>query len=197
MSFDPQDHYFKLAKKEWYVARSAYKLQEIDQKFGFFDKKHTKSVIDIWCAPWSRIQYIQRQVPSATILWFDLKSCDVPSPTTYTYQQDIEEQDAVKAILQSHKVQRVDVIVSDMAPNTMWHKNTDAIRSITLIESTLWMYETLLSENWKFAIKVFMGSGFEELYRELRDQYGCPKRVKLFKPKSCRKESKETYIIRV
>lgn len=61
MVFKPQDHYFKEAKKAWYKARSAFKLEEIDQKYHIFDKS-VKTVLDIWCAPWSWLQYVQEKM---------------------------------------------------------------------------------------------------------------------------------------
>ena len=130
------------------------------------------------------------------MIWFDLKPTQPITDNVYTYQQDIEEVDAVKVILDTHKVNEVDLIISDMAPDTTGDKSTDAMRSIALIESTLWMYQQLLKPDGKFAIKVFMGPGFDQLRDRLRDMYGA-KSIKVFKPKSCRKNSKETYIVKI
>ncbi|MEI6426607.1 MAG: RlmE family RNA methyltransferase, partial [Candidatus Absconditabacteria bacterium] len=117
-------------------------------------------------------------------------------PGVSTYQQDITDQDAVKAILAEHKLEQVDFIQSDMAPNTTGVKDLDAMRSIGLIEQTLWMYQTILKPNGKFVIKIFMGPGFQEFIAQLKQIFGGAN-IKVFKPKSCRKESKETYIIKI
>lgn len=201
MKYEFQDHYFNLAKKEWYVARSAYKLQEIDDKFHLFNKE-TKTVIDIGCAPGSRCQYTDRKleklkIKDYKIVGFDLKSCNLSSPNIHTYEQDIEEHENVKNILDEHEITKVDCIISDMAPDTSSNKNADAIRSIALLEDTFRMYENLLKPDGKFAIKVFMGPGFQEFYNDCKTKFGGPKHVKIFKPKACRKASKETYIVKM
>jgi 23S rRNA U2552 (ribose-2'-O)-methylase RlmE/FtsJ len=92
-------------------------------------------------------------------------------------------------------ITELDCIISDMAPDTMWRSDIDALRSVGLIEKTLWIYEEFLKEWWTFAIKIFMWPGFEELVRELKDIYGHSSIV-TYKPKSCRKQSKETFIIK-
>jgi len=198
--YDPYDFYFKQAKKVWYKARSAFKLDEIQDKFHVIDK-NTKAIIDIGCAPGSWLQYsvsqMQKfQIKNPKIIGFDLKSVELNLPGVFTYQQDITDQEAVKAILAEHKLEQVDFIQSDMAPNTTGVKDLDAMRSLVLIEQTLWMYQTLLKPEGKFVIKIFMGPWFQEFISHLKQIFGW-KNIKVFKPKSCRKESKETYIIKV
>lgn len=196
------DHYTQKAKAENILARSFYKLEEIDQKAKLFDEE-TETVLDIWCAPGSRLQYVSKKLQtfdrpadeSPQVIWFDLKQSEVAMPYVYAYQQDITNVQAVEHILEEHHIDTVDVIISDMAPDTIWNKEIDALRSIGLIEKTLWMYERFLKPDGKFVIKVFMGPGFDELIRELKDQYGAGK-ISVFKPKACRKESKETYILK-
>ncbi len=200
MPFNPQDHYFHKAKKEWYQARSAFKLEEIQEKFHIFDKK-TQYVVDVGCAPWSWLQYttklLQRlNVKSYHLLWFDIKAMQIQLPHTTTYQQDITDQEQVGKILDQHHFDMIDVIQSDMAPNTIGLQDIDAIRSFWLLESTLWMYKTRLKPDGKFVIKVFMGPWFEEFVADLKQHFWA-KTIKIFKPKSCRSQSKEIYIVRV
>lgn len=95
-----------------------------------------------------------------------------------------------------HNSPLVDVIISDMAPDTVGNKGTDALRSASLIMETMRMYEQLLKPNGKFTIKVFMWPGFEELVKYCRDTRWAAN-IKIFKPKACRKESKETYIVKI
>lgn len=198
--YNPYDFYFKQAKKVWFKARSAFKLDEIQEKFHVIDK-HTKFVIDIGCAPGSWIQYtisqLQKlQVKNFKVVGFDIKPMELNLPGLVTYQQDITDQEKVKALLAEQGMDQVDFIQSDMAPNTIGVKDVDAMRSVGLIEQTLWMYKELLKPNGKFAIKIFMGPWFQEFVAELKSIYG-GKNIKIFKPHACRAESKETYIVKI
>ncbi len=199
-NFNKEDFRFNKAKQEGFLARSAFKLEEIDQKFNIFDK-NTKNILDIWCAPWSWIQYTFKKLhdilklKNFQIIGFDLKYCNLNLENVYTYKQDITILNEVEKILQNHKISKFDVIISDMAPDTIGSNQADAIRSIWLIEETIPIYQKYLKENWKFVIKVFMWPGFEDLYNFLKNKFWWPKKVKIFKPKACRKKSKETYIV--
>ena len=215
-----QDHYFKQAKKEGYVARSAFKLDEIDEKFKLFWPS-VRRIIDIGCAPGSWLQYASQRCQAfhrpgreeTKIIWFDLKKVMITIPYVTTYQQDITEKEKIREILNvefwmmnssvkdqiatSPNLQnaKIDLIISDMAPDTLGDKGTDALRSVGLIYETMWMYEELLDPDGAFAIKVFMWPGFDDLVRYCREKRWA-KTIHIFKPKSCRKESKETYIVR-
>ena len=200
MTYNPYDFYFKKAKKEWYKARSAFKLEEIQNKFHIIDR-NTKIVVDIGCAPWSWMQYTisllqKMHVKDYKLIGFDIKKVDMQLPWMYTYVQDVTDQDKVNAIFAENWIEQVDFIQSDMAPNTIWDKETDAIRSIGLLEETLWIYDKYLKPDWKFCTKIFMGPWFDEYVANLKKRYGW-KNIKVFKPESCRRESKETYVIKV
>ena len=90
----------------------------------------------------------------------------------YTYAQDITEQDKVNAIFAENGIEQVDFIQSDMAPNTIGDKETDAIRSIGLLEQTLRVYDKYLKPDGKFCTKIFMGPGFDEYVANLKKKYG-------------------------
>ena len=200
MTYNPYDFYFKKAKKEWYKARSAFKLEEIQNKFHIIDK-NTKTVVDIGCAPWSWMQYTisllqKMHVKDYKLIGFDIKKVNMQLPWMYTYVQDVTDQDKVNAIFAENGVEQVDFIQSDMAPNTIGDKETDAIRSIWLLEETLWIYDKYLKPDWKFCTKIFMGPGFDEYVANLKKRYGW-KNINVFKPESCRRESKETYVIKI
>jgi 23S rRNA (uridine2552-2'-O)-methyltransferase len=159
--YNPYDFYFKKAKQEGYKARSAFKLEEIQEKFHLITKD-TKTVLDIGCAPGSRMQYTVAQlqklrVPKYQVIGFDLKKVEISLPGMFPYVQDITEQDKVDAILASHQVEQVDFIQSDMAPNTIGHKEIDAMRSIALLDQTIRIYEKYLKPEGKFCTKIFMG----------------------------------------
>jgi 23S rRNA U2552 (ribose-2'-O)-methylase RlmE/FtsJ len=138
-------------------------LEEIQEKFHLITKD-TKTVLDIGCAPGSRMQYTVAQlqklkVPHYQVIGFDIKKVDVNLPGMYTYVQDITEREKVTALLASHhlEAQSVDFIQSDMAPNTIGDKEIDAMRSISLLEETLRIYETYLKPAGTFCTKIFMG----------------------------------------
>ena len=90
----------------------------------------------------------------------------------HTYVQDITEQDKVNAIFAENEIEQVDFIQSDMAPNTIGDKETDAIRSISLLEETLRVYDKYLKPDGKFCTKIFMGPGFDEYVANLKKKYG-------------------------
>jgi len=196
------DHYTLKAKAENILARSFYKLEEIDKKANLFTED-TKNVLDIWCSPGSRLQYVSKKLQTfpqdandfPQVIWFDLKSSEVAMPYVYAYQQDITDTEWVETVLREHDIDTLDVIISDMAPDTIGNKEIDALRSIGLIEKTLWIYERFLKPDGKFVIKVFMWPWFDELVRWLKDKYGAS-HISVFKPKACRKASKETYILK-
>jgi 23S rRNA (uridine2552-2'-O)-methyltransferase len=209
MVYNPYDHYFNKAKAEWYKARSAFKLEEIQNKFKIISNK-TKNVLDIWCAPWSWMQYTSgilttMKVENFKIVWFDIQESTVNLPNVYTYLQDVTDIPKIEDILKAQNITPyseldkkswVDFIQSDMAPNTVWHKSVDAIRSIWLLEETLRIYKNYLKPSGKFAIKIFMWPWFEEFVAELKVMFG-NKNIKIFKPKACRSISKETYIVKI
>lgn len=160
-TFDFQDHYFKKAKKEGYLARSAFKLEEIQDKFHLFDK-NTKTILDIGCAPGSRIQYAVNHMnknhrSDYKILGVDIQDVNLNLPGVITYKADISDEPRIKEILEENKIQKVDLIQSDMAPNTIGVKDVDAMRLFELLEYVKPILKNLLKPEGKFVIKVFMG----------------------------------------
>lgn len=220
--YNPFDHYFTKAKKQGYKARSAFKLEAINEKFRIFDK-NVHTVIDIGCAPWSRLQYAAKELQKKAeslkqhninsglprrrsapprndedylIIGFDIKEVKISLPHVSTYKQDITDRVGVQQILDSHHIKQVDCIISDMAPNTIWLKDIDAIRAFDLLEQSLWMYETLLKPTGKFVTKVFMWPGFDQYVKRMKDVFG-GKNIKIYKPEASRTQSKETYVIKI
>lgn len=114
----------------------------------------------------------------------------------YAYQQDITDREKVQQILSNHQIEKVDCIISDMAPNTIGVKDIDAIRSFDLLEQWFWMLEELLAPGGKVVVKLFMGPGFDEYVKRMKDLFG-GKNIKIFKPDASRTNSKETYVIKV
>lgn len=198
--YNPYDFYFKKAKTQWFKARSVFKLEEIQNKFKIFGKD-TNSILDIWCFPGSWLQYAYSQMQKFEktkyqIIWMDIKDVKISLPGVKTFNQDITDQESVKKILEENGMKKIDLIISDMAPNTIGFKNIDAIRSFALIEKTIWIYKQLLKPDWKFVVKVFMWPWFEEYVKDMRNFFGA-KNIKIYKPSSSRTESKETYVIKI
>lgn len=108
----------------------------------------------------------------------------------------LQSRKKVYSILSQHQLSQFDFIQSDIAPNTIGLKDIDAMRSIDLLEQTYWMYDELLRDDGTFVIKIFMWPGFDEFVAKIKKRFWA-KTIKLFKPQSCRANSKETYIVRV
>lgn len=198
--YNPYDFYFKKAKKTGYKARSAFKLEEIQQKYGLITPQ-TKNILDIGCAPGSWIQYSfaqlkKNRIKDFKIIWLDIKPVELNFPEIKTYVQDITDTTGVQAIFDAEQVQQFDFIQSDMAPNTIGLRDIDAIRSLDLIQQSYWIYEQYLNPQGSFAIKLFMGPGFDEFIMQLKKRFW-GKYIKVFKPESSRKQSKETYVIKI
>ncbi len=130
------------------------------------------------------------------ILGIDIQDVNLNLPGVTTYKADIQDVDHIKEILAENKIEKVDLIQSDMAPNTMGVKDVDAMRLFELLEYVKPILKNLLKPEGKFVIKVFMGPGFEEFVKEMKNIFG-GKHIKTLKPDACRKESKEIYVIKI
>ena len=183
-----RDTYVRQSKVDGYRARSAYKLKEIDEKFGIF--KGGMSVVDIGAAPGSWTQYVAKVVKSGKIISIDLKEME-NIENTLQIQGDftsIDTQDQIKEYLKK----KPDVVMSDMAVNTTGIKNIDSIQTGELCKEAMVFSKDVISEKGFFISKIFMGSTFNEIVALGKKIF---KEVKVFKPKSSRKDSKESFII--
>jgi len=183
-----RDIYVRRSKAEGYRARSVYKLIEIDEKFKIF--KGGMSVIDIGAAPGSWSQYVSKVVKSGKIISIDLKKME-EIRDTIQIQGDftkLEVQDEIK----KHLKKGSDVVMSDMAVNTTGIKNIDSIQTGELCKEALIFSTGVMSDKGFFISKIFMGSTFNEIVALGKKVF---KEVKVFKPKSSRKDSKESFII--
>lgn len=195
--FKAQDRFNKTAKAHAYVARSIYKLEEIDNKYNLIDR-NVKKVLDIGCSPGSRLQYVHKKIGSNKdfqAIWLDIQSVKINLWWISTYIVDATDQDACNKIIEDNQIGKFDLILSDLAPNTIGFKDIDAMRCIGILEGTLWLYEQYLKEGGKFAMKIFMGPGFDEFVNHCKKTRGATN-VKLIKPKACRDMSKEIYIVK-
>ena len=183
-----RDIYVRQSHVDGYRARSAYKLIEIDEKFKIF--KNGLSVIDLGASPGSWSQYIARTVKSGRLVSIDLKSMEeidniIQIKGDFT---DLDSQQKIKSLFKS----KVDVVVSDMAVNTTGIKDIDAIYTGELAMEAMNFSNEMLVKEGRFVSKIFLGSSFNEIVALGKKIF---KEVKVFKPKSSRKESKESFII--
>ena len=183
-----RDIYVRQSKIDGYRARSAYKLIEIDEKFKIF--KGGLSVVDIGAAPGSWSQYVSRAVKNGKIISIDLKEIE-PISNINQIKGDFTEnetQQEIKNIL----TDKADVVMSDMAVNTTGIKNIDSIQTGELCKESMIFSKEIIKKQGFFISKIFMGGSFNEIVKLGKKIY---KDVKVFKPKSSRKNSKESFII--
>ena len=183
-----RDIYVRQSQIDGYRARSAYKLIEIDEKFKVL--KNGISVIDLGASPGSWSQYISRTVKSGRLVSIDIKGMEEIESTIQIKADftDLDTQEKIKALFKS----KVDVVVSDMAVNTTGIKDIDAIYTGELAMEAMNFSKEMLVKEGRFVSKIFLGSSFNEIVALGKKLF---KEVKVFKPKSSRKESKESFII--
>jgi len=183
-----RDTYVRKSKVDGYRARSAYKLIEIDEKFKIF--KGGMCVVDIGAAPGSWSQYVSKVVKSGKIISIDLKEMK-EIKNTIQIKGDFIEKD-IQNQIKSYLNKGSDVVMSDMAVNTTGIKNIDSIQTGELCKEAMIFSKDVISEKGFFISKIFMGSTFNEIVALGKKIF---KEVKVFKPKSSRKDSKESFII--
>jgi len=183
-----RDIYVRQSKVDGYRARSAYKIKEIDEKFKIF--KGGMSVIDIGAAPGSWSQYVTKVVKSGMIISIDLKEMENINNTIQIKGDftTIDTQNQIKNCLKK----KPDVVISDMAVNTTGIKNIDSIQTGELCKEAMVFSKDIISQKGIFVSKIFMGGSFNEIVALGKKIF---KEVKVFKPKSSRKDSKESFII--
>ncbi len=186
-----EDHLTRRARSEGYPARSIYKLEEIQNKYKVLKKNDL--VIDLGCSPGSWSLYASKLVgEKGRVYGIDLKPIDIKIPSNVTAIQDNILNMANKPFLSDAK--GLNVVLSDMAPATTGRKDVDAIRSFELCNMALDVANDLLIQNGNFICKIFQGNDFNAFQKNVKSKF---KMCKVFKPESCRKQSKEIYIIAI
>ena len=183
-----RDTYVRQSKVDGYRARSAYKLIEIDQKFKIF--RGSMIVVDIGAAPGSWSQYVSKILKNGKIISIDLKEMEKINNTTQI-KGDFTEKE-VQDQIKDHLTKKSDVVMSDMAVNTTGIKDIDSIQTGELCKEAMIFSKEVISDNGFFISKIFMGNTFNEIVALGKKNF---KEVKVFKPKSSRKDSKESFII--
>jgi len=183
-----RDTYVRQSKVDGYRARSVYKLIEIDEKFKIF--KGGMLVVDIGAAPGSWSQYVSKVVKSGKIISIDLKNME-SIKNTIQIKGDFTENN-IQQEIKSHLNKKSDVVMSDMAVNTTGIKNIDSIQTGELCMEAMIFSKEVISERGVFISKIFMGGSFNEIVALGKKIF---REVRIFKPKSSRKDSKESFII--
>ncbi|MDO8318508.1 RlmE family RNA methyltransferase [Rhodoferax sp.] len=197
------DTYVKLAKKDGYRARAAYKLQEIDETLHLI--KPGQLVVDLGSAPGAWSQYVRRKLSpkSATgggaaagalngrIIALDLLPME-PIEDVLFIQGDLREDEVLAQLAKHMQGQRADVVISDMAPNLSGISSADAARIEHLIELALEFAQDHLKPEGALVAKVFHGGSYDALYQRFREIFVTVKRLK---PKASRDKSSETFLI--
>lgn len=191
------DPYVARAQREGYRARAAYKLIEMNEKFHFL--KNGQVVVDLGAAPGSWSQYVAREFPKSKIFAMDLLEIK-PIVGVEFYQGDFTTDAALEwleAQLNLPPVGEgengpVDVVLSDMAPNTVGHKKTDHIRQMVLLEYAFDFAVRALKPGGTFVAKSFTGGTTGELLKQIKEKFD---KVYHIKPPSSRKDSVEMFIV--
>jgi 23S rRNA (uridine2552-2'-O)-methyltransferase len=182
------DPYVRRAKAENYRSRAAYKLLELDERFGLL--KGVTAVVDLGIAPGGWSQVVRRRAPKARIVGIDLLPTD-PIEDVEILQMDFMEDDApdrLKAALGGP----ADLVLSDMAANTVGHPQTDHLRTMALVEAALKFAREVLRPGGAFVAKVLAGGADSNLVAELKRHFAS---VKHAKPPASRKDSSEWYVV--
>jgi 23S rRNA (uridine2552-2'-O)-methyltransferase len=192
------DPYVKLAQKEGYRARAAYKLKEIDETLGLIKPGHL--VVDLGSAPGAWSQYLRRRLSpqgaaagelNGTILALDLLPME-PVEGVAFIQGDFREPEVLAALEQSMAGRKADVVVSDMAPNLSGIASADTARIAHLVELSVEFARHHLKPEGALVAKVFHGAGYSQLVALFKETF---RAVKPLKPKASRDKSSETFLV--
>jgi 23S rRNA (uridine2552-2'-O)-methyltransferase len=182
------DPYVRRAQSEGYRSRATYKLIELDERFDFLRGK--RRVLDLGAAPGGWCQVIRKRLPRAALVGIDLLPMD-PLPGATLLQHDFMADDAPE-LLKEALGGPADLVLSDMAANTVGHQQTDHLRTMGLIEAALDFAVEVLSPGGAFVAKVLAGGADSALVAELKRRFAT---VKHAKPPASRKESSEWYVV--
>jgi len=184
------DPYVKLAQKEGYRARAAYKLMEIDDK----DKliKPGMTIVDLGSAPgsWSQVA-VQRLKGQGKVIALDILDMQPIGGVTFI-QGDFREESVLRALEEKLNKTQVDLVIADMAPNISGIKDVDQAGAAYLTELALEFSKDWLKPSGNFLVKVFVGAGFEEILQNMRQMFD---KVVTRKPKASRDRSSEVYLL--
>ena len=182
------DPYVRRAKAENYRSRAAYKLIELDERFGLLKGAH--AVVDLGIAPGGWSQVVQRKTSQASIVGIDMLPTDPLEGVTILHMDFMDEDapDRLKEALGGP----ADLVMSDMAANTVGHQQTDHLRTMALVEAGLEFAREVLRPGGAYVAKVLAGGADHALVAELKRSFSS---VKHAKPPASRKDSSEWYVV--
>jgi len=190
------DPYVARAQRDGYRARAAYKLIEMNERYRFL--KNGQVVVDLGAAPGSWTQFVMREFPRSKVFAMDLLEIK-PIPGAEFYQGDFTTDAALEWLVQKLNLPAdaaehgtVDVVLSDMAPNTVGHKKTDHIRQMVLLEYAFDFAKRALKPGGTFVAKSFTGGTTNDLLKQIKEKFDV---VHHIKPPSSRKDSVEMFIV--
>ncbi|MGH6625474.1 MAG: RlmE family RNA methyltransferase [Burkholderiaceae bacterium] len=192
------DPYVKLAAKEGYRARAAYKLKEIDESLGLI--KPGQLVVDLGSTPGAWSQYVRRKLSpggaavgelNGSIIALDILPME-PIEGVVFLHGDFREPEVLQKLEQQMQGRQADVVVSDMAPNLSGIESADAARIAHLVELAVEFSQNHLQAEGALVVKVFHGSGYSQLVKLFKDTFRV---VKPIKPKASRDKSSETFLV--
>ena len=183
------DPYVERAHRDGYRARAAYKLIEMNERFHFL--KNSQVVVDLGAAPGSWSQYIARDFPKSKIFAMDLLEI-IPINNVEFYQGDFTTDAAYAWLVENADAGTADVVLSDMAPNTVGHKKTDHLRQMVLLEYAFDFAVRALKPGGTFVAKSFTGGTTNDLLKQIKGKF---ETVHHIKPPASRKDSVEMFIV--
>lgn len=183
------DPYVKQAKAQGWRSRAAFKLMELDDKFGLL--KGVRAVVDLGVAPGGWAQVVRKRAPQAKVVGIDLLPVD-PIEGVVLLEMDFLDEAADAKLSEALGGDAPDLVISDMAANTVGHAQTDHLRTMGLVEAAVWFAVEHLKPGGAFVAKVFAGGTDKELLVTLKQNFTT---VKHAKPPASRKGSSEWYVI--
>jgi 23S rRNA (uridine2552-2'-O)-methyltransferase len=185
------DPYVAESKRLGYRSRAAFKIVQLDEKYKFFGKG--KTIVDLGCAPggWTQIA-VERNKGTGKVIGIDILETDPINGAILICQDFTEDSaaDKLKDLING----KADIVMSDMAANTIGHKQTDHLRTIALVELAYYFAKEVLNEGGIFIAKVFQGGAEADLLKDVKENFS---KVTHFKPAASRKESPETYLVAI
>lgn len=183
-----KDYYYKEAKSLGYRSRAAFKLKQINKKFKIM--KNGNYVVDLGAAPggWSQVAY-EIVGKNGVVIGIDIKEINQIEGITFI-KGDVENQEIINKVIK--KIDKADVVISDMSPKISGNYSMDHARSIYLANLALNSLKTLLKNGGNFLVKVFEGDMFKEFFEEVKSNFNF---AKIYSPKASRAKSSEIYIV--
>ncbi len=184
------DRFVKESIRQGFRSRAAYKLIELEEKYGFLKK--ARGVVDLGAAPGGWTQIILKKAPQADfVLGMDLLEISPMSGAQFI-QGDFLSEEGYEQLVEAIGDRYLDVVLSDLSPNTTGIQSVDHIRIMALVEGVYDLALKVLTKGGSFAAKVFKGGTEQNLLKDMKSRFT---KVTHFKPQSSRKESPEIYVV--